>query len=77
MTADSIVVVGAAGTQARAMLQYLSRAMDLSGLVAVDLHWHDEVRTEVEKLGVEVITGNVLADVPGSVRQGERPRGAP
>ena len=35
MTADSIVVVGAAGTQARAMLQYLSRAMDLSGLVAV------------------------------------------
>ena len=62
MTADSIVVVGAAGTQARAMLQYLSRAMDLSGLVAVDLHWPDAVRTEVEQLGAEVITGNVLAD---------------
>ena len=62
MTADSIVVVGAAGTQARAMLQYLSRAMDLTGLVAVDLYWPDDVRTEVEKLGVEIIRGNVLAD---------------
>ena len=61
MEAKGIVVVGAAGSQARAMLEALSRAMDLVGLTAVDLSWSPEAREEVEALGVEVVTGDVLS----------------
>ena len=62
MEAKGIVVVGAAGSQARAMLEALSRAVDLAGLTAVDLSWSPEAREEVEAHGVEVVTGDVLAD---------------
>ena len=61
MEAKGIVVVGAAGSQARAMLEALSRAVDLAGLTAVDLSWSPEAREEVEALGVEVVTGDVLS----------------
>ena len=62
MEAKGIVVVGAAGSQARAMLGALSRAVDLAGLTAVDRSWSPEAREEVEALGVEVVTGDVLSD---------------
>ena len=62
MEAKGIVVVGAAGSQARAMLEALSRAVDLAGLTAVDLSWSPEAREEVKALGVEVVTGDVLSD---------------
>ncbi len=62
MEAKGIVVVGAAGSQARAMLKSLSRALDLSGLTAVDLSWGPEARAEMETLGVEVVSGDVLSD---------------
>ena len=60
MEAKGIVVVGAAGSQARAMLEALSRAVDLAGLTAVDLSWSPEAREEMEALSVEVVTGDVL-----------------
>ena len=62
MEANGIVLVGAAGVQAQAMLKSLSRALDLSGLTAVDLSWGDEARAEMETLGVEVVSGDVLSD---------------
>ena len=62
MEAKGIVVVGAAGSQARAMLAALSRAVDLEGLTAVDLYWSPEARAEVEALGVEAVSGDVLSD---------------
>ena len=61
MEAKGIVVVGAAGSQARAMLEALSQAVDLAGLTAIDLSWSPEAREEVEALGVEVVTGDVLS----------------
>ena len=62
MEAKGIVVVGAAGSQARAMLEALSRTVNLAGLTAVDLPWSPEAREEVEALGVEVVSGDVLSD---------------
>jgi len=44
------------------MLAALSRAVDLEGLTAVDLYWSPEARAEVEALGVEAVSGDVLSD---------------
>ena len=65
MSANRIAVVGAAGTQARAMIQALSRATDVQGLTAIDIRWPDEARSHLEGLGVDVVTGDGLDGTGG------------
>lgn len=62
MTAPSVVVIGAGGTQARGMLTALANAMDLSGVLAVDRVWSDNARSRVEALGAKTMVLDVIAD---------------
>ncbi len=44
------------------MLRALSRALDLSGSVAIDIRWPGPARKEIESLGAEIISGNASGE---------------
>ncbi len=62
-----VVVIGAGGSQAQAMLLGASRGADLSGWLAVDRLWRPEAEAATRALGPGTATLDVL-DEPGPLR---------
>lgn len=57
-----VVVLGAGGRQAQAMLQAAARQQPLTRWLCVDRAWAPGVRTATEALGARVVVADVLAD---------------
>lgn len=66
-----VAVVGAAGRQARKMLEVLASAMDMSTVLAIDRRWPDEARVAVEALGAHTIELDLIADREGVLERCE------
>lgn len=63
MFKPSVVVVGAGGSQAQAMIHAASRADDLSTWIALDRSWADASRSRCLSLGMRVEEMDALSDV--------------
>ncbi|MFH8657896.1 saccharopine dehydrogenase family protein [Streptomyces afghaniensis] len=63
-----VVVIGAGGAQAQAMLAGAARGTDVSGWLAVDLRWRPEALAATQALGISTIEEDPLAD-PGKLRE--------
>lgn len=62
MDEKKIIVIGAAGVQAGAMLESLARAFDMSRVTAVDRRWPAATQERVLGLGASIETLDVLAE---------------
>jgi saccharopine dehydrogenase (NAD+, L-lysine-forming) len=60
--ANHVVVIGAGGAQAQAMLDAARRARSLEGWVAVDRSWQASTRAACEALDMEVVELDLLAE---------------
>lgn len=56
-----LVVIGAGGAQAQAMLRALSRGGSTSGCLALDRSWRQGVREQTEAMGFETVESDALA----------------
>lgn len=68
-----VVVIGAGGAQAQAMLAAAARGADVSGWLAVDRKWRPEAKKAAEELGITTRETDPLADpeaLRGLVREG-------
>lgn len=63
-----VVVIGAAGAQAQAMLVGAARAGDLSRWLCVDLRWPDERKAVAESTGATTVERDALSD-PDRLRE--------
>ncbi|MFH0175902.1 saccharopine dehydrogenase family protein [Streptomyces cacaoi] len=63
-----VVVIGAGGAQAQAMLAGAARGTDVSGWLAVDRFWRPEARAATQALGISTVEQDPLAD-PGNLRE--------
>ncbi|MGW1267102.1 saccharopine dehydrogenase family protein [Streptomyces sp. NPDC002491] len=63
-----VVVIGAGGAQAQAMLAGAARGTDVSDWLAVDLRWRAEARAATQALGISTIEEDALAD-PAKLRE--------
>ncbi|MFD5228740.1 saccharopine dehydrogenase family protein [Streptomyces qaidamensis] len=63
-----VVIIGAGGVQAQAMLAGAARGTDVSGWLAVDLRWRPEARAATQALGIRTVEEDALAD-PGKLRE--------
>lgn len=63
-----VVVIGAGGAQAQAMLEAADRAGAIEGWVAVDRSWRAEGRQACEALGMEIVELDLLAE-PDRLRE--------
>ena len=57
-----VVVIGAGGRQAQAMLAAAARGADVSRWLAIDRAWRSETRIATEALGMEIAEQDPLAD---------------
>ncbi|MEO8453033.1 MAG: saccharopine dehydrogenase, partial [Gemmatimonadota bacterium] len=62
MEAPSLAVIGAGGTQAGAMLEVLVKVIDPRTVLAIDRRWAPAARARLERLGVTVLTGDIVQD---------------
>jgi saccharopine dehydrogenase-like NADP-dependent oxidoreductase len=62
MMEKGVVVVGAAGVQAQAMLVAAGRAELIEGWTAIDRDWGDEARRACEERGIETVELDLLDD---------------
>lgn len=62
MSDKRVLVVGAGGAQAQAMLEAADRAGAIEGWVAADRAWRDQSRERCERLGMDVVTVDALAE---------------
>lgn len=65
MRTHEVVVIGAGGTQAHAMLTAAARGADVSGWLAVDRSWRPDVEQATRRLGIQTQTTDPLADAEG------------
>lgn len=65
---DVVVVIGAAGAQAQAMLEAAGRAGVTGGWVAVDCSWGEDERYACRKLGMRVMDFDVIEE-PNRLRE--------
>lgn len=63
-----VVVIGAGGAQAQAMLAGAARGIDVSRWLAVDRAWRPETQKTTEELGISTVTIDPLAD-PTALRE--------
>lgn len=64
----TVVVIGAGGAQAQAMLAGVARAADVSDWLAVDRVWRCEAVAATQALGISTLTQDPLAD-PATLRE--------
>lgn len=57
-----VIVIGAAGSQAQAMLEAAGRAMTLEGWIGVDREWRAGPRSLCSNLGIQTVEADVIAD---------------
>jgi hypothetical protein len=57
-----VVVIGAGGTRAQAVLEVASRALNVGDWVAVDRHWGGKERFACERLGMRTVTLDLLEE---------------
>ncbi|MEU1208366.1 saccharopine dehydrogenase NADP-binding domain-containing protein [Nocardia sp. NPDC005825] len=62
MRTHSVIVIGAGGAQAQAMLRAAARGADVSRWLAVDRAWRTEARQATEALGIATTTCDPLSD---------------
>jgi hypothetical protein len=59
---DGLVVLGASGAQAMAAIEALSRALDMTGVIAVDRDWRPSARARLQSLGARTLDADVVQD---------------
>lgn len=57
-----VVVIGAGGVRAQAVLEVASRAIAVDGWVAADRHWRGNERLTCERLGMRTLTLDLLEE---------------
>jgi saccharopine dehydrogenase-like protein len=68
MKTSDVVVIGAGGSQAQAMLQAAARTGPLHRWVAVDRSWRPQAQATTESLGAQILQLDALAD-PGRLEE--------